>query len=598
MNAATGSRPRRHLAVALMGLALGCGAAQAAQHCVSTGTQLANALNSAASNNQDDEIRIVATTLSGTSNPVGNPRWGFTPGANDLDKNLTITGGWSSGNNCNSQISTDPSDTVLDSNFSGRALQFQVLTGPFEGDVVLRNFTISRGSSSVQNSGTSLEWRVTGSAVSSLLAENLLVIAAASSTAFTQPVLVEHSGSGNAKLRNIMVFGNSTQGTGGIFIRASGTAFAILSNASIFDNHCACAAAGLGAGGIVTLANNAVADNTSSAASSFQFRSDAPTGLTLRNNHFGTKSMAGSPNSETGTTTGDAQWTQVGSLIIPNTISPLRDSGINNPTGQLSSTDFKGDARIVNTTVDRGAVEAEAIPHIGPTISAVAPTPGIGLFMPDGLINTTHTRSITFAATGGTGAGTTSLVCTDNNNAATLSASASQTIAVGDTVAPIVVTMTYTQAGYNLGVFCTANTNGNTYSFEYAFFMPNASPLGPLVQPVSPQVGSTTVLNGQTVGQLASGTLTFTAQGGAVGGQASLTCAPLSGVIAVTGNDSQTITAGGTVLPVEVSMQVTGQAQSASVRCVASRVGSAPVNMDYLFTLNSLDTILGNGFED
>lgn len=584
--------------LAVAAIALGCGQVQAAQHCVSTGTQLANALNSAASNNQDDEIRIVATTLSGTSNPVSNPRWSYSPGANDLDKNLTITGGWSSGNSCNSQISTDPSDTVLDANFTGRALQFQVLTGPLEGDVVLRNFTISRGSSSVQNSGTSLEWRVTGSAVSSLLAENLLIVAASSSTAFTQPVMIEHSGSGNAKLRNLMVYGNSTQGTGGIFIRANNSAFAILSNASIFDNHCACAAAGLGAGGVVTLANNAVADNTSSAASSFQFRSDAPTGLTLRNNHFGTKSMAGNPSSESGTTTGDAHWNQVGSIIIPNTISPLRDSGINNPTGQLSSTDFKGDARIVNTTVDRGAVEAEAIPHIGPTISAVSPTPGTGLFMPDGLINTTHTRSITFAATGGTGGGTTSLVCTDNNNAATLSASANQTIAVGDAVAPVVVTMTYTQAGYNLGVFCTANTNGNIYSFEYAFFMPGASPLGPMIVAVAPQVGSTTTLSGQAVGDLASTSLTFTAQGGAVSGQATLVCAPLSGVIAVTGNASQTVASGGTVLPVEVSMQVTGQAQSASVRCIASRIGSSPVNMDYTFNLNTLETIFNSGFED
>ena len=147
MNAQTKSRRCRHLALVLAGLFLGSTPTHAAQHCVSTGTQLANALNSAAGNDQDDEIHIVATTLSGTSNPAGNPRWGFTPGANDLDNSLTITGGWSSGNNCNSQVSTDPTDTVLDAAYTGRALVFLVTGTPMEGDVVLRNFTITRGSS-------------------------------------------------------------------------------------------------------------------------------------------------------------------------------------------------------------------------------------------------------------------------------------------------------------------------------------------------------------------------------------------------------------------------------------------------------------------
>ncbi len=587
------------MASGLIALAIGMTAASstfAATHCVSTGTQLANALNSSAGNDQDDEIRIVATTLSGTSNPAGNPRWGFTPGANDLDNHLTITGGWSSGNNCNSQVSTDPTDTVLDAAYTGRALVFLVTGTPLEGSVILRNFMITRGSSTTQSSGTSLDWRVSGATTSSLLAENLLVVAASSATSNTMPVLIEHAGSGNAKLRNIIVYGNSTTSTGGVNIRATGSAYAVLSNASIFDNHCSCAASGLNASGIVTLANNAVADNTSSAATSFQFRSDVPGSLTLRNNHFGTKSMAGSPFSETGTTTGDAQWTQVGSTIVPDTISPLRDSGINNPTGGLASTDFDGSARIVNTTVDRGAIEATAIPHIGPTISAVSPTPGTGQFMPDGLINTTVTATITFAATGGTGAGTTSLVCVDDNAAATLSASANQTVAVGASVTPIVVTMTYVQAGYNLGVVCTANTNGNIYSFQYAFFVPDASANGPLIQALAPQAGSTTTLSAP-VGEIATHSLTFTAQGGAAGGEADMVCSPPSGAIVITSNATQTVNSGAAVLPVDVAMEVTGQAQTASVRCVVTRVGYPTQNLDYNFAINAVDAIFVSGFE-
>lgn len=578
-------------------LLLGTAPAFATPFCVSTGTQLANALNSAASNDQDDDIKIVAnTTLSGTSNPAGNPRWRFSPGANDLDNNLTITGGWSSGDNCNSQISADPLDTVLDAQYTGRALSFVVAGTPFEGDVILRNFTITRGSSSVQNTASSLLWSVNGSASSSLLAENLMVVAGNASGLASSTVRISQSGSGNAKLRNIVVNNNTAQAAGGIAMSASGSAYAVLTNASIFANHSASGASGLSATGIVTLSNNAVADNTSSAASSFQFRSDAATQLTLRNNHFGTKSMVGLPFSDVGTTTGDPQWTQVGSIIVPDTISPLRDNGDNSPIGGLASTDFDGSARIVNNVVDRGAVEAAAIPFIGPTISAVSPTPGSGQFMPDGLINTTVTANITFAATGGTGSGTTTLSCIGNNAAASLSASANQTIAVGQSVTPVTVTMAYTQAGYTLGVTCTADTTGNIYSFQYAFFMPNASALGPLILAAAPQAGSTTPLNA-AVGQTASHGLTFTAQGGAVGGEANLACAPLSGLIAVTGNASQTVASGAAVLPVEVSMEVTGQAQSASVRCVATRVGYAPTNLDYHFTVNAVDAIFLNGFE-
>ena len=246
--------------------------------------------------------------------------------------------------------------------------------------------------------------------------------------------------------------------------------------------------------------------------------------------------------------------------------------------------------------MDRGAVEAEAIPHIGPTISAVSPTPGTGQFMPDGLINTTVTATISFTATGGTGAGTTSLTCVDDNAAATLSASANQTIAVGQSVAPIVVTMSYVQSGYNLGVVCTANTNGNVYSFVYAFFVPNASANGPLIQALAPQAGTTTTLDA-SVGQTASHSITFTTQGGAAGGEADLACAPLNGLIAVTGNATQTVGSGASVLPVEVSMEVTGQAQAASIRCVATRVGHSPLNLDYHFAVNAVDAIFVSSFE-
>lgn len=595
MNAKTIRRCHRHFAHVLAALMM-CGPAQAAIHCVSTGTQLANALTSAASNGQDDEIRIVATTLTGTSNSGGNPRWYYYVAESDLDLALNISGGWSSGNNCLSQISLDPQDTVLDAQNTGIALSFvPQFAGVIGGDISVRNLTITRSSNGSAGIGTAINWGVTGAITSSLILENLLVVASNAPGSGSSIVRISQSGSGWVKLRNLIIHANSSSAAP-LSIATSGSSYALVSNNTIFGNQSNSGASGLSVTGVATLSNNAVAENTSTLPTSFQFYSAVPGSLTLRNNHFATKSMAGAPFSESGTTTGDPQWTSAGSLKIPGPVSPLRDSGLNNPTGGLASTDFDGSARIVNTTVDRGAVEAEAIPHIGPTISAVSPTPGTGQFMPDGLINTTVTATITFAATGGTGADTTSLACTDDNAAATLSASANQTIAVGDSVVPVIVTMSFVQAGYNLGVVCTANTNGNIYSFQYAFYVPGASANGPLIQPLAPQAGTTTTLSAP-VGQIASHEITFTTQGGAVGGEAELACAPLAGPIAVTANASQTVASGGSVAPVEVSMQATGQAQSASVRCAFSRIGYTTINYDYSFAMEAVDTVFASGFE-
>jgi len=594
-NFASHSRLARTAAIAM--LALTALSAQATTFCVTTGTQLANALNTAASNGQNDEIRIPTGTLTGTSNPAGNPRWRYPVQASDEGHSLTLTGGWSSGNNCASQVSLDPTQTALDAQYNGRALDFTITNSiAFSGDVVVRNLTITRAGSSNQNVGVAFNWTVTGELASSLLIENVLVVASNATGTSSSAVQIEHSGGGWAKARNLIVNNNTAVAGTGLSISANGSAYAILSNASIFENTSGGAASGLYAQGVVTLANNAVADNTSSAATSYQAYSALGTSLTLRYNHFGTRRFTGGAFSDVGTTTGDAQWTQVGSIIVPDTISPLRDSGTNSPTGGLASTDFQGDARIVNSVVDRGAIEAEAIPHIGPTISAVSPTPGTGQFMPDGLTNTTVTATLTFAATGGTGAGTTSLVCTDDNAAATLSASASQVIAVGGSVTPVVVTMTYVAAGYNLAVICTANTNGTPYSFQYNFFMPNASRVGPLVVAVSPLAGSTTLLDG-LVGQNATHDITLALQGGEAGGEAELQCTVLNGPVSVTANASQTLVSGGSVAPVQVSMLVTGQPQTGTVRCVASRIGLSPVTLDYTFAMNAVDAIFLDGFE-
>ena len=573
---------------------------RAATFCVSTGTQLYNSLVTAANNGQNDLINIQQGVMTGTGAPAASARWEYRAQPNDNATALTISGGWNAG--CASQV-VNPLATQLDAQNAATAIEITNGSGdPLSGAFIVRNLTITRGRALVATDGAGVLWRVDGTATNSLLLENVFVAASTSAASNTAPVMVTQSGSGSVKIRNANINNNvmaSGGGSGGLSVTIGGTAVGFLSNNSIYSNTAGDAAAGLYLFGVITASNNAVAGNTSTAGTSYQAYAAVGTGLTLRNNHFATRLFTGGASSEMGTTTGDPQWDIVGSIATPKTISVLRDSGTNSPTGGLAATDFSGNARIVNVTVDRGAIEAAAVPNIGPTLSALLPTPGTATFLPNGLTGTTATANITFAATGGTGVGVTNLVCVDDNPNVTLSASANQTIAVGGLVTPVTLTLTYAQLSYNAGVVCTATTSGNpSYSFTYAFIMPNGSAQGPNVLPMAPAAGGTTALSGLALDELVSSTITFTAQGGANGGVSNLQCAPLAGAIAVTDNASQTIASGAVVLPVGISMVVTGTPQVASVRCTITRLGSAAVNYDYGYTLIAPVAILVSGFED
>lgn len=574
--------------------------ALAATFCVSTGTQLADAMNTAASNGQDDVIRIEARTLTGTSNSVSNPRWQYQVQPSDSYTRLTISGGWSTGNNCASQSSNSPTATVLDANFTGRALNFSVPGGvEFGGQVEVRNLTITRASSGVSQIGAAFNWGVTGVIGATLLLENVLVVASLANGPSTGIVSINHGGSGSAKARNLIVFGNTTSTASPVFISASGSAFAILSNASIFDNTTAAAGSGLTAQGIVTLANNAVADNTSSAATSFQAFSPVGGSLTLRNNHFGTRSFVGGTSSEVGTTTGDAGWTQIGSVIIPNTNSPLRDSGTNSPTGGLASTDFNGDPRIVNGTVDRGAIEAEPVTPVGPSIVPASPANNSTTTLPGGTATDNVFQELTFTVSGGTNAGTTQLVCVKTAGTVTTILWANQTIAIGGSVTPVRVNFTLSPTPQTGSVQCTATPQGGLPStYTYHFNVPAGIVLGPILTALSPQEGATTTLVPSQVGEMLFATITFNAEAGQPNGSSSITCFELAGPLTISQNASQSVNFGAQPLPVQVAFIATAATQNGSVRCQLRRHPSTPAtNIDYFFVVSPPDAMFRDGFE-
>jgi hypothetical protein len=350
----------------VIGLSSGWTSARAATFCVSTGTQLTNALASAQNNGVNDDIRVTTGVLTGSSATFTNPRWSYRPTANDEATSLSLSGGWSAGNSCATQtIATLASQ--LDAEFQGPVLDLFPATPSYSGQVSVRNLTLTRGRTFNSFAPMGLRWVATGTFAAQLLVEHVIVTAGNSSAQGASAVHIAQSGGGFIRFRNNVVSNNTASGTtsgGGVSIAATSSAVAYVSNNSIFNNQGTQSVGfGLGIDGVATISNNVVADNTTSAAGpTYQVFSSDGSGITLRNNHFENARFTGGAFSEQGTTSGDPQWTGIGMVKVPNAVSPLRDSGVNNPGGGIAATDIDGDSRIVNATVDRGATEAEAIP--------------------------------------------------------------------------------------------------------------------------------------------------------------------------------------------------------------------------------------------
>ncbi len=107
--------PRGLSALALSAAIAGASAARADIFCVETASQLEGALIAAGLNHQDDEIRIRPGTYVAPQ-PVG---FDYSPGLDDENRGLVISGGWSQG--C-SRLSGHATETVLQGSADLRAL--------------------------------------------------------------------------------------------------------------------------------------------------------------------------------------------------------------------------------------------------------------------------------------------------------------------------------------------------------------------------------------------------------------------------------------------------------------------------------------------
>jgi len=461
---------RNHVYALLMLLLCGP-VAQAATFCVTSGNQLNSALEAAEFNGQDDTIKVATGTHITDRYAPGDYQWKFEPAVGvDHEGALTISGGWNAANNCQTQSTLDPAQTVLDARYWGPVFVVAMVFDDFTGSLHISNLTFYRGESNEFLSDAAMRVVVAGAGGASVTFDNILVSGNRSGANFGDIGLFSLNAGGILKIRNSQFLNNSFThpSTGGLTFQATNGAIGFFTNNSISGNTATINRKGLSTDGLVTLTNNAIGDNSSTADPSYDFKTDDPGSLTLNRNHFQTYNITGgSPQSETDTTTGDPAWSLVVARMVPDEISPLRDSGDNTPLGQIPNIDFSGQPRIVNVTIDRGAVEADAPPAVptGPLVTAVSPLNGSTTVLqgnPGDFVST----QLTFDVSGGTAPAFTKLECSITSGDPGFGiASTGETVAVGGSITPIDVGFNLTSESQEGVITCelTRDNSGISY---------------------------------------------------------------------------------------------------------------------------------------
>ncbi|HET6563926.1 MAG TPA: choice-of-anchor Q domain-containing protein, partial [Xanthomonadales bacterium] len=160
-----------------------------------------------------------------------------------------------------------------------------------------------------------------------------------------------------------------------------------------------------------------------------------------------------------------------GSVMVPNVESPLRDSGLNTPVGGALSIDFRGNPRIVNTTMDRGAIEAEAPPQVGPLITPNSPAAGSTTLLIGEPGGGPAFGNISFNTSGGTAPGTTQIDCQVSSGTLQIGANPTQVVGVGQTPGAVLVGFDSTATPQSGVIFCQffrAGVAGTTFA-AYTF---------------------------------------------------------------------------------------------------------------------------------
>lgn len=476
------------VALAMLTLLLCAGApVRAADYCVSTGDALAQAFTDAEARNEDAVIRLRTGRMTTLAGPIGGISWRFR--YHYRRYGMDISGGWNP--NCTSQT-MDPTLTILDGRNASQVLSFDdrrenwaQIFGAFDNTISLTNLTLDKGRSiNAEPGGTFAALNievVKASTTARVIVENVVVTGSSANLADSGAINISMvglipGGGGLVRLRNNVIHGNNMSGAAGTSLIKIQTAFgasAAVSNNSIFGNVVSGSVAGLTINGLVGLYNSVVVNNSSTGtANAAELYSASANELRLVNNHLGGVVLVGTPVTNTGTTTGTPFWTGTGPFRVPDVGSPLRDSGSNVNIGGPLATDVRGLPRIVNTVVDRGAVEAQPPANTGPTITALQPTAGSTTVL-SATDDPFLTTRVFFLTQSGTGTGQTSVDCQVTAGNGVVTVRELQTVSNGGLALPVDVALDNPVAGsgnVQVTLVCdVSRENANSYALTYQF---------------------------------------------------------------------------------------------------------------------------------
>lgn len=314
--------------------------AHAELYCVTTNTQLINAIASAQGGGAS-QIRVRTGTYLIATNSA-------TPALAIADtSDLSISGGWNAG--CTAQTASSPDQTILNALSSGRLLDIEYPNGSSH-EISFSMLSFRNGiSSSPLSAGCVYAQSLAGA--NARLVFELVSFRGCTNSEGAAALRVDLNGV-LFVLRSSVASGNSYGGNN-IFLRGLGAGTYTVTNNTITSASNP-SGAGLNLAGQATdffrLTNNIVHAN-----GAVDLFVESNVFALLNNNHLGSTSVIPAGVTVNATSTGDPGFVP-GSLHLAAN-SSARNSGLNAAPGGLPTTDYSLNPRILGGQVDRGAYE-------------------------------------------------------------------------------------------------------------------------------------------------------------------------------------------------------------------------------------------------